>query len=203
MKTLCTLAALAGVGFGFLQSVHGQTSGGAPVDQNKVLGAGDTVTLEIREDREQPVARRVSDTGDLDVPYVGRVQVAGQTTATVAARIESLLEADYYYTATVRLAIDQVNPLGKVGKVFISGEVKAPGGQAIDTSERVMASAIVIRAGGFDRFADDRKVKVTSKRTGDTVVVDLKAVLERGETDRDVEVRDGDYIFVPKKLWNF
>lgn len=203
MKTLCLFAGLAALSFGFLQSVHGQDSGVAPADRGKVLGVGDTVTLEIREDREQPVARRVSDTGDLDVPYIGRVHVAGQATAEVASRIKRLLEADYYYQATVRLSIDQVNPQGKLGKIFISGEVKAPGPQVIDTTERVMASAIVIRAGGFDRFADERKVKVTSKRSGDTSVVDIKAVIERGETDKDVEVRDGDYIFVPKALIKF
>lgn len=204
MKTLCTLSALAAFSLVFLQSVPkaaGQ-EGVAPADRDKVLGVGDTVTLEIREDREPAVPKRVSDTGDLDVPYIGRVHVAGQSTGAVAAKIKRLLEQDYYYTATVRLAIDQVNPQGKMGKVFISGEVKTPGPQVIDTTERVMASEILIRAGGFGRFAKDWDVRVTSERTGETVSVNLRDVIERGDVDKDVPVYDGDKIFIPKKVWN-
>ena len=79
------------------------------VDPNKRLGVGDQVAIEIVEDREGPTSRLITATGDLEVPPLDRVHVAGKTTAEAAADIKRLLEADYYFHATVKLSIDRVN----------------------------------------------------------------------------------------------
>src|SRR5271154_4897462 len=49
------------------------------VDPDKKLSAGDQVTVEIVEDREGGLQRMVTATGELDVPPLGRVRVAGRT----------------------------------------------------------------------------------------------------------------------------
>src|SRR3954452_13550027 len=49
------------------------------LDPDKKLCAGDQVTLEIVEDRDGGLARVVTATGELDVPPLGRVRVAGKT----------------------------------------------------------------------------------------------------------------------------
>jgi protein involved in polysaccharide export with SLBB domain len=180
---------------------------GAPADRGRVLAIGDMVTLQILEDRDEPVSRRVTDTGDLDAPYIGRVRAAGRTTAQVAAEIKQLLEKDYYHTATVKLGIDQVNRAAAMGTVFLSGRVQRKGPIQFFKGERLTVSEAILKAGGFDeQFADMRSVKVTRQnRDGgsETFKVDVKAVLEKGQLDEDVEVRDGDKIFVPQRLINF
>ena len=97
------------------------------VDPNKRLGVGDQVASEIIEDREGPTSRIITATGDLEVPPLDRVHVAGKTTTEAAAENKRLLEADYYYHATVKLSIDRVNVAAALGKIQISGEVGAPG----------------------------------------------------------------------------
>ena len=57
------------------------------------LSAGDQVSIEIIEDKDAPVRKVVSDTGDLDVPYVGRVHVAGKSCAEAETQIEVAHEA--------------------------------------------------------------------------------------------------------------
>jgi protein involved in polysaccharide export with SLBB domain len=182
-------------------------AGVAPADRGKVLGVGDIVTLEIVEDRESPVSKKVTDTGDLDVPYIRRVHVAGKTCSEVAAEITRLLEADYYHKATVKLAIEQFSrEKGISAKVYISGDVKAPGAQEIPNGDKLSLSGAIVRAGGATQFGDLKKVKLTRKgKTGasETVVVNVKAILEEGQLEQDRELRDGDNIFVPRRLFTY
>ena len=177
----------------------------AASDPNKILGVGDQLSLLIVEDRSQPVTRVVTDTGDIDVPWIGRVRAVGKTTSQVAAEIERKLESTHYYTATVKLAIDRVNPRAAVETIYVSGEVGQSGPQRFAKGEVVTVSAVILRAGGFGQFANERKVKVTRKRNGssETFVVDVKAVLQEGKVNADMAVRDGDYIFVPRNFINF
>ena len=179
----------------------------APVasDPNKILGVGDQLSLVIAEDRNDPVARIVTDTGDIEVPWIGRVRAAGKTTSQLAAEIKRKLESSYYYTATVKLAIDRVNPRAAVETIYVSGEVAQAGPQRFAKGELVTVSAAILRAGGFGQFANERKVKVTRKRNGgsETLVVDVKAILQEGRLSADLKLQDGDYIFVPRNFINF
>lgn len=183
-------------------------SGVAPADRDKVLGPGDVVTLEILEDKTPPISKRITDTGDLDVPYIGRVHVAGKSCSEVVAQVTRLLEADYYYKATVKLGIDQINTTkqGNAGKIYVSGDAKASGPQEIPPGENLTASEAVVKAGGGTQFADLRKVKVTRKEKDGatkTYTIDVKAVLEEGHMDKDMQLIDGDHVFVPRRLITF
>ncbi len=191
------------------QSAYGQPERLAPpsvVDRNRKLGIGDMVSLQILEDRTAPVAGRVSDTGDLEVPYIGRVNAEGKSVATLTRDLESALERDYYYKATVRLAIAQVNREATKAKVFVTGEVRSPGPQEFFEDDGLTVGAAVLRAGSFTQWAnkgDVRLVRQDGTGASKTLKVDLKAVLEDGKVQQDLDVQDGDYIIVRKKLFNF
>jgi polysaccharide biosynthesis/export protein len=63
-----------------------------------------------------------------------------------------------------------------------------------------------VKAGGGTQFADIRRVKLTRKMkdgTSKTYIIDVKAVLEDGKMDKDMQLQDGDYIFVPRRLITF
>jgi protein involved in polysaccharide export with SLBB domain len=181
---------------------------GAP-DPTKPLGRGDIVTFSIAQDREQPQVMRVTDTGELDFSYfpkIGRLSVVGRTCAQVAAELKHKLEADYYNVADVTLGINQVNHLDSRGKVYLTGNVRIPGPQDLPSSERTMVSTAIIRAGGFDKFANGHKVQVTRKdKNGNAqrYTVDVAAIIQKGRMDKDMELQDGDYINVPQNVVNF
>ena len=179
---------------------------------SRSLGVGDRVTYRVDEDRDPPVHLTVTDTGELDIPYLGRVRVVGKSTSRVKSMLKKALEAEYYYTATVHLAIDTVavRPTkvksNIVGKVYLSGKVNTPGPQDLLRGEQATASKVILRAGGLSEFADARKVKVvrdSTKHGKTTIIVDIKEVLERGNIERDVRVYDGDLIIVPQRLINW
>ena len=179
-----------------------RTNSMSVLDDKKRLGTDDFVSFRVVEDRDDLSQRlRVNDNGELEVPYVGLVPAQGKTCRELAYNIKSALEREYYYHATVILAVDKVSEKSR-GKIYVYGAVKSQGPQEIPTDETYTVSKAVIRAGGFGDFADKRKVKVTRKNGGD-LVVDLKRVIEQGHTEDDVVLRPDDQIYVAQRLVNF
>jgi len=170
------------------------------LDDKKKLGSNDFVSFRVVEDRDNESQRlRVNDNGELEVPYIGPVPAHGKTCKQLARDIKAALEKEYYYHATVILALDRVSDKSR-GRIYVYGSVKAQGPQEIPPDETYTVSKAVIRAGGFGDFANKRKVKVTHK--GREYTVDLKRVIEEAHTEEDMALDPDDQIYVPQRLIN-
>jgi protein involved in polysaccharide export with SLBB domain len=98
--------------------------------------------------------------------------------------------------------------------VWVVGQVRQVGPQEIAPNQPMTVSQIILRAGGFGDFADQRKVKIIHRANlngggdlapsdgSDAQIVDVKAVFD-GQSRSDPVVRPNDYIIVPKRLVNF
>jgi protein involved in polysaccharide export with SLBB domain len=173
----------------------------AVLDDKKKLGPNDFVSFRVVEDRDNDSQRlRINDNGELEVPYVGLVSAEGRTCKELAYSIKSLLEKEYYYHATVILAVDRVSEKSR-GRIYVYGSVKTQGPQEIPPDESYTVSKAIIRAGGFGDFANKRRVKVTRKN-GKEFNIDLKRVIEEGHTEEDVVLVPDDQIYVPQRLIN-
>ena len=171
------------------------------LDDKKRLGSNDYVSFRVVEDRDNESQHlRVNDSGELEVPYVGLVQAAGKSCKELAYTVKAALEREYYYHATVIIAVDHISEKSR-GKVYVYGSVKGQGPQEIPADESYTVSKAIIRAGGFGDFANKKKIKLTRKN-GETVVVNLKRVIEEGHTDEDVVLHPDDQIYVPQRLIN-
>src|SRR5256714_6708279 len=79
------------------------------LDDKKKLGSNDYVSFRVVEDRDNESQHlRVNDNGELEVPYIGLVPASGRTCKELAYSVKSLLEREYYYHATVIIAVDRV-----------------------------------------------------------------------------------------------
>ncbi|MEN3369399.1 MAG: polysaccharide biosynthesis/export protein [Verrucomicrobiota bacterium] len=178
-----------------------RTNSMAALDDKKRLGSNDYVSLRVVEDRDNEFQRlRVNDNGELEVPYIGLVPASGKSCKELAYNVKAALEREYYYHATVIIALDHVSEKSR-GKVYVYGSVKGQGPQEIPADESYTVSKAIIRAGGFGDFANKRKVKVTRKG-GHDFVVDLKRVIEEGHSEEDLVVQPDDQIYVPQRLIN-
>lgn len=178
-----------------------RTSSMEVLDDKKKLNRNDFVSFRVVEDRDNdPQHLRVNDSGELEVPYVGLVPAEGRSCKELAYNIKSSLEKEYYYHATVILAVDRVSEKSR-GRIYIYGSVKSQGPQEVPPNENYTVSKAVIRAGGFGDFANKRKVKVTRK-DGKDFTVDLKRVIEEGHTDEDLVLQPDDQVYVPQRLIN-
>jgi len=178
------------------------TSLEAPDTTHKLI-IGDKLSLKLVEDLEEAKPVMVSDAGEVEVPYIGRVPAVGKTCGELAKTIKERLEQKYYYHVTVQLAVDLFNR--SQGRVYLAGQVRIPGFQDIPFDEVLTVSKAILRGGGFGDFADKRHVKLTRKRSAstdpdvETIIVDVQGILEKGQTSRDVRVMPDDIIFVPER----
>src|SRR6478672_2486226 len=179
-----------------------KTNSMSVLDDKKRLGSNDYVSFRVVEDRDNESQHlRVNDNGELEVPYIGLVAASGRTCKELAYSVKGLLEREYYYHATVIIAVDRVSEKSR-GKVYVYGNVKGQGPQEIPADETYTVSKAIIRAGGFSDFANKRKVRVTRK-DGKNFTVDLKRVIEEGHVDEDLVLQPDDQIQVPQRLVNF
>ncbi|MFN3408702.1 MAG: polysaccharide biosynthesis/export family protein [Limisphaerales bacterium] len=182
------------------------TVGGVTLDNRHRLAPGDRVSFQVLEDRDEAKPLVVTDSGELDVPYVGRVRVAGRTCHEVAAELKELLEKDFYYRATVVLGLDQINRVA--GRVYVWGEVRQQGAIEIPANENFTAGKAILRAGGFSDWARRNRVRVVRapKFEGgpkEELTVDMDAILKDGKTELDVTLQPDDLIIVPRRAINF
>lgn len=181
------------------------------LDDEHKLGVGDKVSFKIEQDKildekNDPIPLFVTDSGELVIPYLGRIPAVGKTCLQLAGEIKAVLEKKYYYQATVLLGVDILNKTR--GRIYLSGKVKLPGYLDIPTDEIFTVSKAIMRAGGFSEFADKRHVKITRKNAtsgsdGDIVTIDVAEILEKGLAGKDMELKPDDRVFVPSKLINF
>lgn len=178
-----------------------RTNSMSVLDDKKRLGANDYVSFRVVEDRDNESQHlRINDNGELEVPYAGLIPAAGRTCKEVAYAVKAALEREYYYHATVIIAVDHISEKSR-GKVYVYGSVKGQGPQEIPADETYTVSKAIIRAGGFGDFANKRKVKLTRK-DGRSYIIDLKRVIEEGRTDEDLVLQPDDQINVPQRLIN-
>jgi len=183
-----------------------RVAGGYMLDDKHLLEPGDKISFQIVEDQDPPISLIVADSSELDVPYVGRVSVAGKTCRQVAEMLKVMLEKDYYYRATVIVGLDSVNKVR--GQIYIWGQVRNQGPVDMLFNANLTAGQAILRAGGFGDFADKKKVKVVrTPHSGDTAkqvfVINMVDVLENGKTEKDIPLEPGDFIIVPSRLVNF
>lgn len=171
------------------------------------LGIGDRVSFRIVEDRRDPIPLIVTESGEMEIPLIGRVLANGKTCKQLAREIKPLLEKEYFYQATVIVGLDTIGTKSR-GKIYLTGQIRQQGGMDIMPDEELTVSKAILRAGGVADFGNATKVKLIRKKSGDqtgttTTVLNIKEILEKGHIEKDIVVEPGDLIVVPEKLINF
>lgn len=175
----------------------------APIDPNHKLGRGDRLSFRVVEDRDDKVwPLFVTDSGEVDVPLIGRVRAVGKSTDQLQADIKSQLEREYYYHATVIMGLDNIAPIASKGRVYVTGAVRSEGAVELPTDEPLTVSKAIAKVGGFRDFGS-RVVKV-QRRGGPPggISVDVGAV-NKGAIDKDIVLQPEDIIVVREKILNF
>jgi polysaccharide export outer membrane protein len=181
-------------------------NGYIPDDKYK-LRVGDRVSFQILEDRDAPKPLLIADSGELDVPYVGRVSAVNKTCKELGDDLKTQLEKEYYYRATVVLALDAANKL--LGRVYVWGQVRNQGPLEISVNENLTVGKAILRAGGFGDFANKKHVKVIRAGNGaevkdkQTFELNMVEILEQGKTEKDILLQPDDSIIIPSRAFNF
>ena len=175
------------------------------LDDRQKLGPGDRITYRVLEDQDDPRALTITDSGQLEVPYLGLVQAAGKTSLQLAKELKGVLEKELYYQATVIIALELVNKTRVTGKVYVTGQVRNKGGFEIPGGETLTVSKAILNAGGFSDFSDKKNVRLIRK-TADgpkSFSINVQEIWEKGKLEKDLVVQPDDLIVVPTRLVNY
>lgn len=140
---------------------------------------------------DAPQGTVVDEEGYIQFPYVGRVHVAGLTTAAIQERVVAALSRSFRNPqVTVRVESFRAK------QIFVDGEVHSPGSLQINDVPMTLTDAIG-RAGGFTESADKGRLEITrGKRTWS---LDLTAMLANGENPAKIILARGDVLRVPSR----
>lgn len=177
------------------------------LDDKRKICSGDRLSYRVVEERRPPVSLFVTDSGEVEVPLIGRIQATNKTCRQLAIDIKGPLEKDYFFKATVIIGLDFSSNRSR-GRIYITGEVRGSGPMEIPADEVFTVSKALLRAGGFGEFANKRKVRLVRKKADnssetETTIVDVEEIIEKGRQDKDPVLNPDDMIVVPKKLINF
>ena len=179
-------------------------------EDKHLLEPGDVISFQILEDRKPPVSLVVTDSGEVHVPILGRVDVAGKTCRELAAALKVLFEKEYFRHAKVVVGLDTINMVDKtkkvIGRVLIWGEVHNQGSIDILAGHPLTVSEAILRAGGVTENADKKKVKIIRKdENGLTRIIEVNVaeVMEKGHTAKNIAIQPDDYIIVLPRLIRF
>lgn len=161
----------------------------------EVLGAGDTVRVTAFRYPELTTEVRLSEEGKAILPLIGQVTLQGMTPDQASKHIaERYTKGNFVMNPSIGVSVLQA----RSRQVSVLGFVNRPGRYVLDgTSARV--SDVIAMAGGLLPTAADRAT-VQMSRDGKTEAfdIDLAAIMQGNDVTKNIEVRSGDSVFVPK-----
>jgi protein involved in polysaccharide export with SLBB domain len=170
-----------------------------PAPKNYVVGPGDEIVISLWGATQLVHKLTVAKDGSLYIPDVGLVNVNGLTITNLKARLFDRL-SKVYSSLNIDVkgqggtSLDVSTGRLRSVKVFVLGEINKPGGYTLPALST--AFTVLYYSGGPTLNGSLRSVKVF--RNGRTVSeVDVYNYLLRGDKSSDVNLEDGDIVFVP------
>jgi polysaccharide export outer membrane protein len=163
-------------------------------DSREPLGPGDSVRITVFQNPDLTTETRITEGGTIRFPLVGEVALGGHTPADAAAVIaEGLKRGKFMLDPQVSVSVTQV----RSRQVSVLGEVARPGSYALDGA-RSRLTDILALAGGIAPTGGDT-IMLMLRRNGTTakMEVDVPGMYRRGDLTANVELQNGDEVFVP------
>jgi protein involved in polysaccharide export with SLBB domain len=164
-----------------------------PIDATRYrLGAGDVLSLELSGRASRVVILQVDPEGRVNVPELGVVTVGGRTLAEVRTDVIGRLRRIY---SGVRIDLRPVRL--RTFKVYVAGQVKAPGSAVTNGGQR--ASEVFVGSLALLPDASHRNIELR-RRDGSRLRVDLDAFALVGNDQDNPFLEDGDVLVVPPRV---
>ncbi|MBI4691182.1 MAG: polysaccharide biosynthesis/export family protein [Nitrospirae bacterium] len=159
-----------------------------------ILGIGDSVDITVYRHDDLKRSIKIDRSGMIMFPLVGDVIVAGKSIYQVRDELRERLSG-YIINPQVLINVSSIQSQ----KVIVLGEVNSPGVFLLDVD--MNASDVIAKAGGMTTNAKDSKVVVLRKESEKVLLlpVDMHAVLKEGDLSGNLDLKNGDIIYVPKE----
>jgi len=164
-------------------------------ESRETLGAGDNIRILVFQNLDLTTETRVSERGTVVFPLIGEVALSGRTPTEAGARIaEQLKQGNFLKSPQVTVSVLQV----RSRQVSVLGHIARPGRYPLDDTSSKLTDILAL-AGGIIPAGDD-SVTVMTRRNGkvEKLEVDVVRMYRGGDLSSNVEVQNGDTIFVQR-----
>lgn len=166
------------------------TSADLPMADDYLMGPGDSVNVRIWGQLDADLNLTVDQAGNLFIPKVGNVSVAGVRFSRLEGSLRNAVARVY---RNFELAVSSGDL--KTLSITVVGQTRQPGVYALSSQGTVINA--LMAAGGPDSFGSMRQIKL-KRRSGETQLIDLYGLLLTGDKVEDYRLQAGDVIHVPK-----
>src|SRR5512135_3194960 len=164
--------------------------------QDYLVGEEDVLKITVYDNPALTTVARVSGDGLITLPLINAIKVSGLTTSQISQKITDLLADGYIVDPHVSVFVEEF----KSRKTIIMGQVNKPGIYALSGNTTFLE--LLSRAGGLTKEAGDKAVikrkTVSPVKQESIITIDLKKLLEEGDTSSDVILMDNDNVYIAK-----
>lgn len=161
----------------------------APVPSDYMIGPGDELRIRIWGQVNQQANVRVDRSGEIYLPQVGQVHVAGLAYSELDAHLRDAV-GRVYRNFNLNADVGQIRAI----QVYVTGEARRPGVYTVSSLSTLVDA--LFSSGGPSVEGSLRSIEL---RRGGSVITrfDLYDLLIRGDRSRDAKLLSGDVIFIP------
>ena len=180
---------LARFGADFFANRRADTLQYAPVGPNYIVAPGDEVRVNVWGYNELRSSLIVDRDGSLMLPQAGPVQAAGLTFAELKKAVENAY-GRILNDFNINVSMGKLHTIN----VYVTGQAARPGAYAVSSMATLID--VLSQAGGPSAAGSMRTIQL---RRGNRkiAVLDVYALLLKGDRKGDARLADGDVIFVP------
>jgi len=160
-----------------------------PVPSDYVIGPGDELRIRVWGQVSFQTNLRVDRSGEIFLPQVGPVHVAGMPFAALDAHLRSAV-GRVYHNFDLTADVGQIRAI----QVYVAGEARRPGVYTVSSLSTLVDA--LFASGGPSVQGSLRRIQL---RRASAVVTefDLYDLLIHGDKSKDVKLQSGDVIFIP------
>ncbi len=162
------------------------------------ISSADLISVTVYQDLEMNRKTRVNANGTVSLPLIGAVKIGGMTLLEAQSTIEAKL-SQFLVSPQVSLFIEEYGNK----TVFVMGEVQKPGSYPVPTESRMTVLEAISTAGGFTPVAAQDRTRVLRNVNGASVTytIDVKAITQQGDKEKDMILEPNDVIYVPQSFF--
>lgn len=161
------------------------------------VGTGDVLELLVYEHDDLKTRLRIDGNGNIDLPLIGKIQVAGLSLEDIKQKITALFADGYLVNPQVTLTIVEYGSK----RAVILGQVARPG--IFELRENATLLELISKAGGLEKTAGSkatikRKTRFLDELDNTVIHIDLTRLVEKGDSELNIPIMDGDSIYISK-----
>lgn len=175
------------IGFGWMYSVE------VGICDDYKTGPGDVLNITVYDNADLSAKVRISPGGTIVMPMLGKIDIDKMTIDQITEKITKLLAHGYLVNPQVSIFVEDY----RSKRVVVLGSVRSPG--ITELNRPITFLELISKAGGLEKDAGDT---ATIQRDGGSgkkvIVIDLRALIDKGDVSQNVMISDGDTVFVSK-----